>query len=79
MRLGLAVVLQRGIAATKTIFSVPSVALKASTQRTRRVSVTSVFNLSLAAENTEKKASRNNNVPGTGATVCAEYLSGVGH
>jgi hypothetical protein len=50
----LGVVIQRGGAATVTNHSVFSVALKALTQRTRSVSVTSVFNLFLATENTEK-------------------------
>jgi hypothetical protein len=48
------VVEQRGGVATGTNLSVFSVALKALTQRTRSVSVTSVVNLFLATENTER-------------------------
>jgi hypothetical protein len=56
---------QRGRAPTKTNLSVPCVALKAPTRRTRSVSVASAFILSRATENTEKKHSRKNNTPAT--------------
>ena len=44
-------------------------ASKTSTRRTRRLSVTSVFGLFSATENTEKRAWQDNTVPRTSATA----------
>jgi hypothetical protein len=58
-RFGITVVTQRGLlAATKMRFSVFSELPKASTQRTRRISATSVLSFHLTTENTEALLAR---------------------